>query len=195
MNKLWGMRVYLCGPIDAAEDLGQGWRNQLTPWLHERGLVVLNPMQKPIDIGIEDAVHLVKRRELKQAGRFSEFAREMRIIRSVDLRMCDMSDFIIVNLDLNIPSCGTWEEVFWTNRMKKPSLVNVVQDRTNVPDWMIGTIPHEFIFSHMNWLKAYLHLVDVGADKRTFNRWMFFDYQEMVPKVPVGYLEGAVDVA
>lgn len=42
----------------------------------------------------------------------------MKVIRSVDLRLVDISDFMIVNLDLETHPCGTLEEIFWANRQK-----------------------------------------------------------------------------
>ena len=39
----------------------------------------------------------------------------MKTIRAVDLRLVDISDFMIVNLDLNVHPCGTLEV---DNRLK-----------------------------------------------------------------------------
>ena len=47
----------------------------------------------------------------------------MKQIRPVDLRMVDICDFLIVNLDLEVHATGTYEELYWANRCIKPILV------------------------------------------------------------------------
>jgi nucleoside 2-deoxyribosyltransferase len=98
----------------------------------------------------------------------------MKTIRSVDLRLVDISDFLIVNLDLDIHPCGTYEEIFWANRQKKPIIIHMVQGKQSTPDWLFGTIPHEMIFSSWEDIKNYL--VDINSLKNiiSYNRWYFF---------------------
>ena len=54
MNRLKGMRTYLAGAMDRVPDGGVGWRQTITPKLTEMGVVVLNPCDKPVEVGIED---------------------------------------------------------------------------------------------------------------------------------------------
>ena len=48
MNRLGNLRCYLAGPIDHADDDGVGWRKDMTAWLQERNVKVLDPCDKPI---------------------------------------------------------------------------------------------------------------------------------------------------
>ena len=89
--------------------------------------------------------------------------------------MCDMADMLIVNIDLTIPTCGTWEELFTANRAKKPILVRVVQGKAHAPGWLFGTIPHQHIFSTWQEICDYVREVDSGDYIPTYNRWLFFD--------------------
>ena len=98
----------------------------------------------------------------------------MKTIRSVDLRLVDISDFIVVNLDLNIHPCGTYEEIFWANRQKKPVIMRVLQGKENAPDWLFGTFPHQHIFSDWNDVYAYLEHVNSAENVNNYNRWYFF---------------------
>ena len=41
--------------------------------------------------------------------------------------MVDICDFLVVNLDLDVHATGTYEELYWANRMKKPILVRIEQ--------------------------------------------------------------------
>ena len=136
-------------------------------------VTVLDPSNKPIDIGIEDLENRELRRGWKKRGEYDEISQSMRIIRNTDLRMVDLSDFLIVNLDLDSHPCGTYEELFLANRQKKPIIVRIPQGKENTPDWLLGTIPHETIFSDWNQVKSYLHAINEGRSK-VDSRWMFF---------------------
>ena len=177
-TRLNNQRVYLAGAMDRVSDRGNGWRDSITPFLESLGVVVFNPIKKPIMIGQEDeATHRYKIK-LKLEQNYNELSKLMKVIRSVDLRLVDISDFMIVNLDLDVHPCGTYEEIFWANRQKKPIIVHMVQGKQKTPDWLFGTIPHEMIFSSWHEVKNYLNQIHSQADIKTFNRWYFFNTKE-----------------
>ena len=99
----------------------------------------------------------------------------MKIIRSVDLRLVDISDLLIVNLDLDIHPCGTYEEIFWANRQKKPIIIHMVQGKEHAPDWLFGTVPHQMIYSDWNDIYGYLEHINSSENINTHNRWYFFN--------------------
>lgn len=182
--RLYGSRVYLCGAMDKAQNNGEGWRNALTPFLEKLGIVIFNPCDKPIQEARETPDDRVIRDGLLNENDYDTVVEQVKVIRHVDLRMVDASDFLIVYLDLDILMCGTWEELFWANRMKRPVLVVCRQGKLNIPHWLFGTIPHDHIFNDFDELKQYL--VHVHHDKHinTYNRWVFFDPDKLVPKCP-----------
>ena len=172
------MRAYLCGAMDRVTDGGVGWRRHTSEWLTEHGVIVLDPTDKPIDIGPEDLEQRASRRERKLAGDYDSVARDIRTLRCVDLRMVDLADFLIVNIDVDVHACGTYEELFLANREKKPILVHVEQGKEHVPDWLLGVLPHETIFSSWGALFDYLAMVHHNSWwKDTTNRWYFFQYK------------------
>ena len=175
MNRLYKQRVYLAGPMDRCKDRGQTWRDNLTPFLIEMGAIVLNPISKPIDIAKEDnETHNIKQ-QLKHEQKYDELSKIMKEIRNVDLRMVDISDFLVVNLDLDIHPCGTLEEIFWANRQKKPIIIHMEQGKQHTPDWLFGTIPHNMIFSNWQEIKNYLRHINSHAIINHYNRWYFFN--------------------
>lgn len=175
-GKLYRKTVYLIGPIDRCPDRGQSWRAILEPYLTDKyGINVYNPLNKPINLGLETPDCIERRKRLKRSGSFDEFAAEIKQIRVVDLRMCDKADFAICYIDTDIHMCGTYEELTWLNRSKKPVLVCCKQGKAGIPDWLFGTLPHELFFDTWDDLLQYVGDVDSGKDTRTFNRWMFFD--------------------
>lgn len=175
MQRLKGQRVYLAGAMDRVIDRGKGWRQEITPFLESLEAVVFNPILKPTDIGLEDSDTHTHKTKLKKQKRYDELTSVMKVIRSVDLRLVDISDFIIVNLDLNIHPCGTYEEIFWANRQKKPIIVHVTQGKEHTPDWLFGVLPHQMIFSDWNDIYGYLEHINSSENVNSYNRWYFFN--------------------
>lgn len=176
INRLRGMRAYLGGAMDRVADGGVGWRRTIGDWLRRHGVVTLDPCDKPINIGIEEIEDRKKRHANVAAGNYDAVVAEMKKIRCVDLRMVDLSDFLVVNIDVSVHATGTYEELFWANRCKKPVLLHVEQGKEKCPDWLFGTIPHEHIFSCWHHVHEYLRHIDGDPDVMHGKRWMFFDY-------------------
>jgi len=173
-NRLLNQRVYLAGPMDRCPNNGQTWRAQLTPILQDLGVNVLNPISKPINIAKEDEDTRKYKQKLKDLRNYDALTGVMKEIRNVDLRMVDISDFLIVNLDLDIYPCGTMEEIFLANRQKKPIIIRIHQGKHHTPDWLFGTIPHQMIFSEWYEVIDYLKHIDSSDSFDSYNRWYFF---------------------
>lgn len=173
MGRLKGTRVYLAGPMDRTPDGGVIWRDNITKTLHEMGIFVLNPCRKPVHLISEDEENRKLRQYYKETEQWDKLT-EFRIIRGVDLRMVDVSDFLIVNIDLSAIPFGTTEEIVTANREKKIILVWAVQGKKNMPDWLFWMIPHEFIFNTMEEIVAYLKDVDNG--NKDDKRWIIFNF-------------------
>jgi hypothetical protein len=170
--------------MDRVADGGVGWRNEMTSLLQPMGIIVLNPCDKPIGLGCEDIESREYRQQLKVDGQYEKLAKEVRELRVVDLRMVDLADFLIVYINTDVHMTGTYEELFLGNRMKMPILCMIEGGKEKVPDWLLGVLPHEHMFGNWSDLLDYLMDVDCGKDTRHFKRWMFFDYEKMLPKVP-----------
>lgn len=186
-GRLWGMRAYLCGPMDHAKDGGTGWREDVSKWLESRGCASFNPTDKPIDLGGETEEDRNRRKRLLDNGEYENLAAEIKILRCVDLRMVDITDFVIVYLDRDAYPCGTYEELFLANREMKPILVMSPGGPQNTSLWIYGTIPHQHVFYTWGALFGYLDRVDRDRDDdfNRLKRWYFFD-QERINKAIVG---------
>jgi nucleoside 2-deoxyribosyltransferase len=175
INRLHSQRVYLAGAMDRVPDRGTTWRDSITPFLQKLGIEVFNPISKPSNVGLEDCdVHSIKTK-LKAKENYDELSSMMKTIRAVDLRLVDISDFLIVNMNLDIHPCGTYEEIFWANRQKKPIIIHMEQGKKHAPDWLFGTIPHQTIFSTWDEIKDYLIHIDSSENIDTHKRWYFFN--------------------
>lgn len=184
-NRLLLSRVYLAGAMDRVPDGGVQWRENITPWLNSRGIVVFNPIDKPCEIGRENAETRRIRHASKMKGDYGPLLAD-RVVRSVDLRLVDISDFIICNLNLETHPCGTYEETFLANREKKPVIWRIEQGKNHAPDWLWWTFPHEMIFSTWNEVKAYIDHIAFSENVDRMKRWVFFD----LDKVTEPALEG-----
>lgn len=174
MNRLYEMRCYECGAMDRTKDGGVGWRKIVQDELEKMGVVVFNPTDKPIDIGIEDHEMRDKINDAKQREDF-DFVVDQRIIRNVDLRMVDLADFLFVHLDMDAKPCGTFEEIGLANRQKKPVIIWGEGGKKNIPTWLFWELRHEMFFDTMEDALDYLHRVNSGEATEHYNRWMFFD--------------------
>jgi hypothetical protein len=162
--------------MDRVKDGGVGWRRQIKIDLANLEVDWLDPCRKPIDIGLEDDESRRRRHAAKMRGDYEYVAKEMKTIRRVDLRMVDICDWTIINIDLDIHACGTYEELFWANRMKKPILVHIEQGKKATPDWLLATLPIEHIFGDWVSLKDHAVKVATAEDFDDMRRWFFFDW-------------------
>jgi nucleoside 2-deoxyribosyltransferase len=183
INRLNGMRCYLIGAMDRTDDGGVQWREDIKEFLHTKGVVVLDPCDKPIDIGQEHIEDRSVRQTLKKSGQYNSLAKTMKTIRVIDLRMTDMADFVIVHIDTDVHACGTYEELFWANRLKNPVLIVCKQGKAQCPDWLFGVVPHRHIFDNFEQLREYLEYVAHSYSVYHMRRWTFFNYEKL--KCPI----------
>ena len=184
LNRLRGSACYLAGPMTDLPDLGIGWRQAITPALKAMGVVVLDPTNKPIDIGKEDAEARSKFRAMREAGDLEGVRQVMKVIRRVDLRCVDLSSFIIVRLD-GTPTMGTFEEIAMGVREQKPVLIWLDGDftRDNVNPWLLSQVPLEHVFESSEAMLEYLHNIDTSINHPEDRRWMLFNFADLYREV------------
>tara|TARA_R110000744_G_scaffold4455_1_gene16092 strand:- start:5794 stop:6354 length:561 start_codon:yes stop_codon:yes gene_type:complete len=178
-NRLSGTRTYLAGAMDRVSDGGVGWRQRITPTLEGFGVTVLDPCDKPALMGIEDKGTRAKIESLKTAGDYDTIREKYRVIRTLDLRCVDISDFIVASIDVDVHACGTYEEISVANSQKKPVLIWCRQGKHRAPNWLFFMLPHQHIFSSLEELTSYLKGVDQNKYVKHYKRWFFFDQEKM----------------
>lgn len=180
MNRIRGMRTYLAGAMDRVSDGGVVWRHKITPLLESKGVVVLNPCDKPVEVGIEDSDTRVNIESLKENDEYSKIKKEYGVIRTLDLRCVDISDFLIASIDIDVHACGTYEEISLANSQKKPVLIWCQQGKRLAPNWLYFMLPHQHIFGSIDDLMQYLDYVDSCKDEiEHHKRWFFFDRERL----------------
>jgi hypothetical protein len=185
LRRLLGMRVYMSGAMDRVADNGVGWRDELTPLLEARGLIVFNPARKPLKQGIadeSDAGNRELRRHWAESGNWDAMRAFMKKVRAVDLRMVNLADITIIRVDPDIHMCGSYEEMAVARAEKKAILVWTVGGKHRTPWWIFGMVPHQHVFGSMEELVAYLDHVNDAPRVRTFGRWFFFRRRDLYPE-------------
>lgn len=179
MNNLLNQRAYLAGAIDlAGKDKGRGWREYIKPTLSRFGIKILDPCNKPTFLAREESPdYFALKAKLKLEGRYDELSEIMKPIRQIDLALIDRSDLIIAAIDTNIHCCGTYEELAWAARCKKPIIIMCVQGKHGIPDWLFAMSKHESYFGSWDEVYSYLNYIDkTPQDKiETLGRWKFFN--------------------
>lgn len=176
-GKLNNTRCYLAGPIDYAQDDGVEWRRTFTKFLTRLGSVPLDPTDKPMtqckynEIGDEKKM-IEKLIELERWDELRTMAKEIVL---VDLRMVEVSDFLVAYVNTQIPMCGTWDEVFESLRQRKPTYVVVEGGKKKMPMWLRGKLNHNFCFGSFKELESYLEGLHTGIIDPDYTRWVFFD--------------------
>jgi nucleoside 2-deoxyribosyltransferase len=180
MNRLKGLRCYLAGPIDYADDDGVGWRNKATLWLEQKGVAVMDPCNKPtLDTEYKEIEEeKIKLMDLKDQEDYEGLTKIMKPIAHVDLRMLDRSDFVIVYIDMEAKPFGTIWELKTALDQRKPTLVMVEGGKNNVSNWIFGVMNHNWIFGSWGDLFQYLHGINGNTIDADLTRWVFFEQEE-----------------
>ena len=104
-------------------------------------------------------------------GNYDEVQEKMREIRIYDLNLVDRSDFIIAHIIPDVASWGSAEELVTANRSKKPIFLSVEGGKKKCPLWLLGTIPHRYIYNSLSDIVATIGGINKGYIKIDSDRW------------------------
>ncbi len=169
-NKLNKTRVYLVGQMQYMD--GSSWRKKVLESLSNIGIIVFNPYNHPfINSTQEDDETRIKIKDLIKNKNYDEVSERIKKIRAEDLRCVDLCDFIFCYIDPKYNTCGTWEEIFWANRMKKPIFLCIEGGKDACPLWMYGVLPHKYIYSSIDEALNVIYKIDKGEKEMDSDRW------------------------
>lgn len=191
-NRLEGQLFYLAGPMDRVPDRGVEWRKDIQQFLWDLGAGVFNPCDKPIDWGVEDPhsrkwrkQSLLDAYKLEKAGKhhdskqiYDAISQHVKDIVASDLRGIDVSNAVIMYIDVDVHMCGSYNEQTHACLQRKPVIICCKQGKHNVPDWLFGICHHEMFFSNWNEVKKYLEHVAYDNNVKHYKRWRFIDYDK-----------------
>lgn len=169
MNKLKNTKCTVIGPMQFADGtkVREYFRNELA----KLDITVFDHYHNPFidDCIKEDEETVAHIKTLIKEERFDELE-TYKSIRSHDLALIDKSDFVIVQFIAGVTMCGTWEEFFSANRMKKP-IFFITNDKKLTPAWVYWTIPHRYVYTSQEDVVSMLTDIDSGKVKIDSDRW------------------------
>ena len=180
MNRLAKTRCYLSGSIENTPDAGIGWRQKLKEDLFYMDIVWLDPTQKP---GINIGEEVGKARELCELAKFNELEQFVKKIRKYDLQSVKVSDFLIVHIDLERPTCGTYEEIFKARDLEKPVLSVTKQGMQKNPLWLFGVISPYRMFDTWHGLQALLKRIAYDETYHPGGDWEFLNFKSTLDSI------------
>lgn len=167
---LRGTRTYLAGNLESSSDT-TNWRSYIKSELKKLGIISFNPMEQNFtnDTAESDDTRngLISQREL---GKWEDVSTFMKATIEKDLRLIDISDFIIFNFEFDKPTFGTTHELVIAQLQKKPIFL-IVKDRTKVPLWIMGLVPEKYIYDSIDDVLEILSDIHSGVIKIDSSRW------------------------
>ena len=170
MDILEKTRTYLVGHMQYAS--GRDWREYVEGELEPMGIRIFNPYKKPFvkDVAEDENVRGKVSANMEN-GHYSDVAKRMKEIRSYDLNLVDRSDFIVAHLLPDVASWGSAEEIVTAVRMKKPVFVSMEGGKTKTPLWMMGMMPHKYIYDSIEDVVDMIKRIDNGEKEIDSDRW------------------------
>lgn len=170
MGLLNRTRVYLAGNLENSSDT-TNWREYVEEELSKIGIICFNPMHKNFvtDTAEDDEFRnaMIKRRE---AGDWDTVHDFMKGCIQKDLRLIDISDYVIFKFEFDKPTYGTLHEFWVAQAQKKPCFV-IAEHKNKVPLWLVGLLPEKYIYSSIDEVIDMLNRIDRGYVKADSKRW------------------------
>ena len=163
-------RTYLVGHMQYAS--GRDWREYVEGELEPLGVRIFNPYKKPFVKDVEeDEDTRLSLDHCQKHGYFNDVAERMSLVRSYDLNLVDRSAFIIAHLLPEVASWGSAEELVTAVRMKKPIFISMEGGKSKTPLWMMGMLPHHYIYNDVDEVLEMIHQINDGKKSIDSDRW------------------------
>jgi len=170
MNFLYKTKTYLVGHMQYLS--GRDWRQEVTEKLANLNITCFNPYEKPFIKDVEeDEASRIEMETWMKTKQYDRVAEKMKTVRSYDLNLVDRSDFIVAHLVPEVASWGSGEEIVTAVRMKKPIFISMEGGKAKAPLWMLGMMPHKYIYNSLDEIIDMLYAIDNGSKPIDSDRW------------------------
>lgn len=169
-NLLYKTKTYLVGHMQYLS--GRDWREEVAEKLKDLSITCFDPYKKPFIKDVEEDE--ASRQEMEAWMKTKQYDRvtdRMKTVRSYDLNLVDRSDFIIAHLVPDVASWGSAEEIVTAVRMKKPIFISMEGGKAKTPLWMLGMLPHKYIYNSLDEVLEMLYAIDNGIKPIDSDRW------------------------
>lgn len=172
MNKLKNTRVYLAGNLENnASTNSITWRETVKRSLSPRGITILTPIEKMFTADLpEDDWNQKRIKEWRQNEQYEDVHLYMKEVIRKDLRLVDLSDFFIFNIDVSSPTYGTVHELVLASQQRKPVFI-CVGNKKMCPLWIMGLFPSENIYNSIDEILSQIRMIDEGDIPINPRKW------------------------
>ena len=170
MNLLEKTKTYLVGHMQYVS--GRNWREEVTDQLKPLSITCFDPYKKPFMKDVEEDE--ASRQEMEtwmKTKQYDRVTERMKTVRAYDLNLVDRSDFIVAHLVPDVASWGSAEEIVTAVRMKKPIFISMEGGKKNTPLWIMGMIPHHYIYDSVSEIVDMIKNIDSGNKEIDSDRW------------------------
>lgn len=151
---------------------GRNWREHVTEKLEPLSITCFDPYKKPFIKDVEEDE--ASRQEMEtwmKTKQYDRVTERMKTVRAYDLNLVDRSDFIIAHLVPEVASWGSAEEITLAVREKKPVFISMEGGKAKTPLWMLGMLPHKYIYNSVDEILDMLYAIDGGSKPIDSDRW------------------------
>lgn len=151
---------------------GRNWREHVTEKLSPLSITCFDPYKKPFIKDVEEDE--ASRQEMEtwmKTKQYDRVTERMKTVRAYDLNLVDRSDFIIAHLVPEVASWGSAEEITLAVREKKPVFISMEGGKAKTPLWMLGMLPHKYIYNSVDEILDMLYAIDSGSKPIDSDRW------------------------
>lgn len=169
-NLLSQTKTYLVGHMQYLS--GRNWREEVTEKLAPLSITCFDPYKKPFVKDVEEDE--ASRQEMEtwmKTKQYDRVTERMKTVRAYDLNLVDRSDFIIAHLAPDVASWGSAEELTLAVREKKPIFISMEGGKAKTPLWMLGMLPHKFIYNSIDEIVEMIYAIDSGNKPIDSDRW------------------------
>jgi len=169
-NVLKGSRCVCIGHMQYGD--GSSVREHLSTELAKLGIVMWNHYKKPFITEFDESQE-TRDRMMKalEEGNYEEVI-SYSPIRSYDLALIDKSDFVIFVYDPDVVTCGSWEEFFTANRIKRPIFFINVRGKKRTPLWVFWTLKKaHYIYNSVEEALEMIKKINSGEIALDSDRW------------------------
>lgn len=169
-NVLYKTRCYLIGHMQYEN--GRGWREKIKDVLGGRDITFFDPYHKPfLDDVPEDEKSREQMLHWMETEQYDLVQTRMWAVRGYDLRLCDICDFFIAHINPSVASWGSAEEITTVVREKKPLFLSIEGGKKKTPLWIMGKLPHKYIYNNIDEIVDTVKAIDDGIVKINSDRW------------------------
>lgn len=151
---------------------GRGWRERVKKELNELGVTVFSPYEKPfISLIPEDENARANLLEQMEKEEYDSITNHMKMVRNQDLRLCDLSDFLIAHINPSVASWGSAEELVTCCRMKKVVFLSIEGGKKKCPLWLMAMFKHKYIYNNLDEVLEMIKKIDSGEKPIDAEEW------------------------